>query len=489
MAGSITIIGGHTGNTLTGLVTVPVDLSDTVTSSLQTLLGLAGLSGSVLGGQVFLNNINAVAAATVGAIAANPDTVPGLVELTNTYSNGSVLGGSVSGASLIPANYSTLVVQAPGTETITGNGSSGFLALFGDQSSVTFNSGGGSGTVVAAGAGDYVGVTGTVWSVLGSSAGNDTVNTTADSLIAAVYGTGSATGNALDTASAPSNVVGLAALNATVSSHGTNDLIASFGGSDVVSVFGSANVLLAGGADTIYAASTSTAVKAFFSSAIAGGTIDFINNSTVAASVTGSSSNLAAAGSVTVFGGEGGGYYQGGSGGNNSLIGGTGNTTLIGAGVGNILSVSAGSNFLEAASNGYSTLVASAGTSGNTFVGSGVASIFSGGSGVQAYFVGASGVETITGSSAASENRYLFLQDTTGSGTDNIIGFTYGKDHIYINPNGYTTLSGVSIAAFQTYQGAGGGTIVQLNDGTQIRLIGVTLTGGQETSLTGGTYI
>jgi len=191
---------------------------------------------------------------------------------------------------------------------------------------------------------------------------------------------------------------------------------------------------------------------------------------------------------VTAYGGMGGGYYQGGVGGHNSLTGGTaagsGNSTLIGGGIGNMLSVSQGSNALFAASGGQSTLVAGAGTSNNNFAGEGNDSMYSAGSGVQAFFVGSTSNETITGSAAASAvNRYFFIQ-SSGGATDNIIGFRSGIDNIYVNPTGYTLDAGVSINGFSTYTGPGGGTNVELNDGTEIRLIGVTLSGAREAAIT-----
>jgi hypothetical protein len=275
-----------------------------------------------------------------------------------------------------------------------------------------------------------------------------------------------------------------------VSSDGRNDLIASYAGStDVVSVSASANVLISGGADTIYAVSGSTAVKAFFSSATAGGTIDFINMSTTAASVTGSSDSNAAAGSVTVFGGAGGGYYQGGNGGNNSLIGGTGASTLIAAGIGNMLSVSGGrGDALFAVAGGSATIIAGAGSSNDLLVGAygDNDSIQSSGSGTQNFFIGANSSETLTGSTAAASDAFIMFQNTgsLSGGLDVITNFRYGTDHLYINPTGFSqSQSGVSISGFDPISGNQSGTVIQLNNGTLIKLIGVSLTSAQESTI------
>jgi hypothetical protein len=488
MSASVTVVGSYAHSHYDSLVTVNGYFVPGAVAALQSLL-TASSNAAVTAGGGFQNMD---VAGESGTVTPSVGGANGIFELSNQTSTGGSTAGAANVSVNVPSSYSTIIVQAPGTETVNGGGVNGTLAIFDQNASVSYFTGGGSGTVVAGGGGDFVDATGGAWSISTATIGNDTINSTSSNTIVYTYGSGLATGNALDTTSAPSNVIGMASPNETVMSGGSNDLIASYGGNDVVSVNNSANVLVAGGSDTVYAAAGSTAVKAFFSSAVAGGTIVFFNESGTAASVTGSSSSVAAAGSVTAFGGAGGGYYEGGDGGNNSLIGGTGNTTLIGAGVGNIIEASSGSNLLEAAAGGSSTIVAGVGTSNNNFFGSGTTSINSAGSGVEAYFLGASGSETISGSDYASTNRYILLQDSTGSGTDNIIGFRYGVDHIYINPTGYgETTSGVSIVGFSANLGAGGGTTITLSDNTKINLFGVNLTASQEAAATlnGGTFV
>jgi hypothetical protein len=80
----------------------------------------------------------------------------GLLELTNS-STGGTSGTATTTAGLanvsvtVPAGYNQLIVTAPGSETIQGNGSDDFSATFGANSTVTFTSNGGSGTITALG--------------------------------------------------------------------------------------------------------------------------------------------------------------------------------------------------------------------------------------------------------------------------------------------------------------------------------------------------
>jgi hypothetical protein len=89
-------------------------------------------------------------AVTVGAAAT------GLLEVTNTSTTGTsgtatTTAGAANVSLTVPDGYNTLLVTAPGSETIAGNGSDDFSATFGPNSTVTFNSHGGSGTITAQG--------------------------------------------------------------------------------------------------------------------------------------------------------------------------------------------------------------------------------------------------------------------------------------------------------------------------------------------------
>jgi len=87
---------------------------------------------------------------TVGAATT------GLLELTNSSTVGTsgtatTTAGLANVSVTVPAGYNQLIVTAPGSETVTGNGSDDFSATFGANSTVTFNSNGGSGTITALG--------------------------------------------------------------------------------------------------------------------------------------------------------------------------------------------------------------------------------------------------------------------------------------------------------------------------------------------------
>jgi hypothetical protein len=422
-------------------------------------------------------------AVTVGS------ALTGLLQISNTDSLGATTGGSANVSLTVPTGYTALSVTAPGSETIQGNGEAVMQVTLGGASRVTFNTGGGGGVITVGGAGDLIGLTGASWSVTGATAGNDTFNANAADLLVSTYGAGNATGNALST-SPPSNVVGLAGLAATVVSGGSDDLIETFQGHDLVYVNGSANVLVNGGADTVYAGATSTAVKAFFN--LYGGTMDFINNSTVAATVSGAVPG-ASGGSTTAFGGAGGGVFIGGNAGNNSLIGAAGTVTLVAGGTNNFLEAAgyassyATENILNAGSGG-ATLVASGSTGYNEFYGgSGTDSIVSFGTGMQVYYVGITGSEKMTGSTVSGAvNEYIFNQDSTDGGADVITNFRVGVDHIDVNYNG--SLSGVSITGFSSLGGATAGTIIYLSDQTTIQLYGVK-SSSLSASIIGGTHV
>jgi hypothetical protein len=393
-----------------------------------------------------------------------------------------------------PGNGTSTQDDATVPTTIAGSGGESVsygLGTPGSTVPTTLFTNGGSGTVSAGGSNAFVFLSGSNWSVQGSSSGADSVNSNASNATVGTSGNGAAVGNATNRAdTTPSNVVGLAGTSAIVNSSGSNDLIESYSGSDTVNVTNSANVLVNGGAVTVNANGPGPVI-AFFNS-IGGGTLDFINNSSVAATVSGNIPG-GGGGSATAFGGVGGGVYIGGSAGNNSLVGGSGAVTLVGAGTNNYLeaagfsSTYAGQNVLKAGSGG-GLLVADSTTGYNEFFGgSGTSTIISAGKGAQTFYVGSSGSERITGSTVAgSTNEYIFDQDSTGSGSDVITNFRLGKDHIDINLNG--TLSGVTIKAIDTLGGGVSGSLVSLSDGTSIQLYGVK-TSSLSTSIIGGTHI
>jgi len=459
MSGSVTVVGSSLNNGLIGLVTVPGSFG-TTQSAIQTLL--TSVSGSVTVNGVNFENENVAGlsgnqAVTVGGFSS------GLFELTNSSSINGVTSSGLANVSVdVSSLYNTIVVEAPGSETVNSS-ANGLLAVFGNQSAVDFN-GGGSGTVIAAGSGDFVGLDAGTWSVFAS--GGDSVQSGAASATINTAGAG--------------NVVGLLGGSSSVNLGGSGDLIETYnsGVTGNITISGvNDRVLVDGGSDTVTAVTGQSGLNVFFN--LSGGSLDFINNSTTSATVSGAV-NGAIGGSVTAFGGAGGGTYIGGPGGNNSLIGGSGLVTLLGSGTNNLESVNgagAAGNVLSVGNSGSSTLIASATTTNNTFYGGATGSsvMESSGKGVQTFFVGTNDQENLTGSTTTGAvNDYYFLQSASGSGSDVITNFRLSTDQIFIDTFG-SDQGEVSVAAVTAKAGANAGSIIQLSDNTTITLYGVSV--------------
>ena len=482
MSGSLTVIGGHTGTPLSGLVNIPMDQTALTLSNLGVQSALTDASGAVSIGAASFINLNIVAGSLADSVTGS--VAGGIYELTNTDSTGAVTAGTASGSYTVPAGFTSLVVEAPGDETVTGTTQTGFLAVFSAQSSVSFTAQG-TGTVIASGHDDLQ-LNGTVtptdgWTIIGGASGDDTINTTSENAVITTQGAG--------------NVVGLGSAFATVVAGGSGGLFASdnLTGQNIISVTGGGDaVLIQGGADTVYAAAGSSSLNMFFFNG-GSGTLNFINQSSVAASITGGADG--ASGMVTAYGGTGGGYYQGGMNGNNSLVGGIGTSsaTLIGAGTNNFLSVDgSGSNALFAEDSNDTTVVAGSNTTTNLLQGgTGTDSIVSFGSGTQSFFVGTTGSETLTGSSVSgSLNMYYFNQATSlGGGTDVITDFRYGTDQVLINPFAAASVPGVSVEGISNIVISGqSSSAIQLTDNTTIKLVGVTFNSAQAATIVGSTH-
>jgi hypothetical protein len=405
-------------------------------------IDVAGLSGNLT--------------ATVGA------STTGIFELTNSSSiNGASTAGSANVIVNVPTTYGAIVVEAPGSETVNSS-ANGLLAIFGDTSKVDFN-GSGTGTVVAAGSGQFVGLDGGIWSV--DASGGDSVQ--------------SGAANATINTAGANNIVGLLGGNSDINLGGSNDLVETYnsGVTANISVSGANNrILVDGGADTVTAVTGNSGLNIFFN--LSGGSLDFINASSSSVTVSGAVAG-AIGGSVTAFGGAGGGTYIGGPGGNNSLVGGSGLVQLYGSGTNNLLSVSgagAAGNLLSVGNSGSSTLIASASTSNNTFYGglTGSTVMQSSGTGLQTFFVGAKDQENLTGSTTTgAANDYYFLQDASGSGNDVITNFSLTRDKIFIDTIG-ADQGQVSVGSISANGGASGGSIIFLTDNTSITLYGIS---------------
>jgi hypothetical protein len=449
---NLTINGGF--NSQNGLVSVPSAFGANVNDLLQTYL--TGLSGSIMGsggtGSVGFENYN-VANGT--DFTTGPAT-PGLEEITNIGTDGVSTTGSGSYSGLVASDYAqSLVVQAPGDETITANAVTNF-ALFGANSNVDYvDSVGSASSIFAAGGTDSISI------LFSATASNDTI----------------------------------------VASGNTNLQLLNQG-SELVTLSGSAN----GGpqtqdnvqiqeADATITATGNASVNVYWYSSNSGGNLDFINSSSNAATVYSSVFNgVQAATHVTVDGGAGGGYYSAGTGGNSSLYGGTGVVTLVGAangdtltatgyssvtGQGNDLFAGSGTELLTAASTtGNNLFLVGYNYPGLTTSPDGNGTISSSGSGAQTYFLGKVTGETVIGSAAATSNVYNIISDSTvgATGGSNFVIENFSAnsviflDNAEANGPGSATIS--NIEADPIY--GSNSTMLVLSDNTQIHLIGVS---------------
>ncbi len=437
MSGATTIAG----NGYPGLVTIHSSLSfgalstpGSVNSLIQSYLNDIGAAlGS---GTDSFENYNP----QINQTHVVPGTGSGFVE---QISNLDSAGGSTSGSGSYPAltvqgGVSDLLLQAPGNMTVTGASSTTNVvidALTNADYSVTDAA---AGTMYLAGGANSV--------TLYNTSGNTNES---------IYSAGQDTINLAGQGTAQVTVTG----DATVIDKDVN-----------------ASVVASGSATT----------NLFWSSANAGGTLNFTNNSSVAATIhiqNGSKAN------VTAFGGVGGGFYVGGAAGNNSLVGGSGVVTLVGAGAGDFLEAqsSIGTNVL-AQGVGNETLMATSTTGSNVF-GAGLqypglgspevtGVISTDGSGVQQFLLGnlAAG-ETIFGSTqAGASNNYFVVGNTAesiGGGQISIYNFVDAKSTILLtNGNAGASDASISSMGYNTFQSAWD---ISLSDGTNILLKNLTL--------------
>ncbi len=461
---------GGSPNLAVGIVTVPSAFSATgagssVNGLLQAYLNgiSSSISSSVSGGTPTVGLINNdLAAGLVYTVSGSSGKF--FEEFTNTDSVGGVstLSAAPYAGLTVAANVTNLLVEVPGKSVITGNGATS-LALFGANSNVVYTdtNGGTTGaadSIYAAGGRD----------VISAYSTNVNPNSSYDIVLS---GAGSTV------AGAGKDTVNVGAAFDTVSADGNS----------------TATVYVYGGATTINANDSSSVAVQFAQNA--GGTLDFINNSSNAATIF--SANYGAGkfapNSVTAYGGAGGGYYVGGRAGNNSLVGGSGAVTLQGAGSGDFLEGNSSlGNFLFAY-QGPETLVGSATSANNTFqlglaytgsTGAIVSNavVSTAGSGQQAFIMGSSSSSTLTGSNstvAGTDNLYIFVSnaETTVNGASNylITDFSSANSSIYLNDTvfGSTNTLGIFSIADQTAPGFSG-AVITLSDGSTIKLAGVT---------------
>ncbi len=272
-------------------------------------------------------------------------------------------------------------------------------------------------------------------------------------------------------------------------SGGTNTIVAG-GGSDTLNMQGSNAVTVSSGTDILKTYAGSNTVVATGSASVFAGTpsgyagkIDFINNSSMMATI------FAGSGSATVSAGAAGAKVIGGSSGGNSLTGGSGSVFFVGGGNGDVLSAGFGGattvtspNYLYAGS-GNETLLASSVTGTNLLAaGSGSDAMSASGSGTQ-FFFGSTGSATMTGSTMSGANNIYFFGSASNSGGNDVIT-NFGKNSELIALNGQKIESISSVLLNATP-----GALVTLSDGTHITLLGVNANAASISGAQGGSVI
>ncbi|OYV41129.1 MAG: hypothetical protein B7Z81_01335, partial [Acidocella sp. 20-61-6] len=435
MTEQLTISGGTSSTTL---IPVPSNAPSVVNTLIQSYLN--ALQSSVSGGSIGIQNYNINTGQNYTTSGSSSGT---FLEVTNTDSAGNVSNSATTGSFSVPVNTVGLVVQAPGTFSVTGSAST-TTAIFGANSNVNYSVNNGQGTIVASGGANNINATGVNSNVSVASAGNDTVT---------FNGTSGA-----DTVAAAGNAT------------------------TAVFVGGSNNA-------TVVASDSAQAHVVFLQNS--GGNLNFVNQSGAAQTVYSGSYTLPGGGtafapnSITVDGGTGGGFYVGGRAGNNSLTGGAGVVTLQGGGTGDVLvaNASTGSANQLFGGTGLETLIGSSTSGSNVFqlgllnvgigdvTASGVAS--TDGSGTQSFILGNTNGETLTGSSAAGAfNIYSVVGDsTTGGGNFTITDFNPSNSALFLENSALNGAGDASIQAIGS--NLAGSAQVLLSDGTTITFNGI----------------
>lgn len=469
MSAVISTVGltvGGSPNLATGIVTIPsaftsVGGGSAINGLLQAYLdGISSsISSSVAGATPAVGLINSdLATGAFYSVAGSSGKV--FEEFTNTDSVGGVSTLTAAPyAVTVNSAVTNLAVEVPGRTVVTGNGNTSF-ALFGASSNVVYTDTNG-GTTAAADS-------------IYAAGGKDVIN---------AYGTNVNPNSSYDIvlSGAGSSVAG--AGKDTVNVGASFDTVTANGNS-------TASVYVYGGATTVNANDSSSVAVQFAQKA--GGTLDFINNSSNAATIFSANygGSNGAPNSVTAFGGAGGGYYVGGLAGHNSLVGGTGAVTLQGAGSGDTLQGNSSvGNFLFAGT-GNETLLASGASANNTFqlglaytgnTGAIVSNavVSTAGSGQQAFILGSSASSTLTGSSVTGANNlYIFVSNaaTTVNGTSTylITDFSTVNSSIYLSDTLYGATNTLSIFSEANQSTPNfSGAVITLSDGSTIKLAGV----------------
>ena len=263
----------------------------------------------------------------------------------------------------------------------------------------------------------------------------------------------------------------------TTQSGGQNSVTTTPTGNDLVISQGNDTVNAGGGAVTVFASGASATVNG------GGGNLTFIAGG-------GNDAAGGGAGVDILYGGSGSDTLTGGGAANSILVAGTGNTTLIGgAGSAVLMFGGTASTTFVGSTGGSDTMVGGAGPNTYVMTNNDVAfggptgpDVFNTGTGTALIVegVGPTQINLGGGNATAFEGTGVDTYSVTKGlgGVDNIIGFKAG-DHITLT-GGFTATdaaNAVSGAATGSF-----GTSLNLSDGTQLNLFGVTVTAAQVTA-------
>ncbi len=396
--------------------------ASSVGSALQTLLSQGLTAGTI----------------SRTAPNSNPSTGSGLATVSAPSSQ----------TNLGPAVTNFIVSQAGGSTTVVGSGGQNQRVLI-DNTNTTFNTGGGSGTIVTGDGNNFIGTPtsgGGAFSIT-TGTGNDTIT--------------AFTGQNTISAGAGNNFIGLGAAGTLAS-----NIVIGTG------ITGQLDVIVGAGegSDTIYGSS------------LGGGVL--ISETTKRVTFVGST--VTGAGGATVLGGSaplfislgsGGGLVSGGSSGNNTLYGGTGSASsaLFGGGNGDVLVSRGSGSTLLVAGSGNETLNGGTATGNTTFFTGTGSNLIGGGVGNDYVIVGSSGSATIDGGAGA--DIVNFTNRGVGGSTANVLinGFRPAEgDRIQLTGFGTPSVAGGSAPTTQTP----GGAQIVLSDGTRITFGGVSSISG-----------
>jgi subtilisin family serine protease len=221
--------------------------------------------------------------------------------------------------------------------------------------------------------------------------------------------------------------------------------------------------ILSGGSDTIWAGMATVSITdtggrgdVIYAQAA---TLSFING-------TGASSVLSGSGTVLVQAGAGGGVYYAGSGSGSRLMAGTGLVIFYGAADGDVLTAAGNAGDRLVAGAGAETLSGGTSTGAITLVGGAGADRMIAGAGRTTFVVG-----TGTDSIAIGGIRDIIEIDrTTGNGMAVVSGFRLGLDTLFLS--GFPAAAATAAIASQGTDGTGG-TMLQVQNGTRIDLLGI----------------